>query len=434
MYSTKRKTTDEFAKRAKEIHGNKYDYSKVEYVNNITKVCIICPIHGEFLQTPKSHLNGCGCYECAREKWGKTNKLRKKIGENTIRTKKISKRKINNDNKEKYAIKTPVDTNTFIEEARKIHGDKYGYSKVEYTNSHTKICIICPKHGEFYQTPSQHLKGHGCDKCARENNGRQQRVTKEEFIEFANQKWNNKYDYSQCEYIDYYTKVKIICPKHGEFWQTPIQHLKACGCLKCVSEYKHNLLSSNTEEFIKKSEKIFHDKYSYEHVKYINNSKKVMITCPKHGDFLCTPANHLKGRGCPICKTEHYVYEERLYNLLLEIFDKNDIQRQTKTKWLTNNKSLDFYLPKYNLAIEHQGSQHFIPQVYFGGQEKFSKGVLNDMKKYEECWNNNIKLLYFAYEKNTVPKYYIDKVFTDENKFRELLKEIKINNKIIKKR
>lgn len=129
---SKRLTTEEFIARAKEVHGDKYDYSKAIYVNNRTKICIVCPKHGEFYQSPTSHLKGFGCSKCGYE--------------NLSRSK--SKK-----------------TEQFIKEAVLVHGNYYDYSKTEYKSNYTKICIICPVHGEFWQTPSNHLKGHGCGKC-----------------------------------------------------------------------------------------------------------------------------------------------------------------------------------------------------------------------------------------------------------------------------
>ena len=120
--------TNIFIERAQKIHGNKYDYSKVNYVKSSEKVCIICPEHGEFWQKPNSHISSKqGCPKC-----GKTGKLTQE---------------------------------EFIKRARYIHNDKYDYSKVEYVNSQTKVCIICPEHGEFWQTPNSHLSGIGCKKC-----------------------------------------------------------------------------------------------------------------------------------------------------------------------------------------------------------------------------------------------------------------------------
>ena len=125
-------TVAEFIMKSKNVHGLKYDYSKVEYVNSCTNVCIICPKHGEFLQTPNHHLMGCGCPKCSHQSY--------------------------KDN-----------TAAFIQKARNKHGMKYDYSKVEYVNSHEKVCITCPKHGEFWQTPTNHLSGRGCNCCKKES-------------------------------------------------------------------------------------------------------------------------------------------------------------------------------------------------------------------------------------------------------------------------
>jgi superfamily II DNA or RNA helicase len=182
-------TTEEFIKRAKEVHGDKYDYSKVEYKSAKEKVCIICPLHGEFWQIPSNHLHGYGCPKCS--------------GKNRT-------------------------TEDFIAEARKIHGDKYDYSKVEYVNTKTKVCIICPEHGEFWQNPCDHLIGKGCPKCSGVN-----KSNTEEFVKKAKEIHGDKYDYSKVFYINNKTKVCIICTEHGEFWQTPINHLNGQGCPIC---------------------------------------------------------------------------------------------------------------------------------------------------------------------------------------------------------
>lgn len=198
--------TKEFIEKAKQIHGDKYDYSKVNYINNCTKVCIICPKHGEFWQTPNDHLSGYGCGECGG-------------------TKKMS-------------------TEKFIEKARKIHGGKYDYSKVEYVNNKTKVCIICPEHGEFLMNPNDHLCGHGCPNC-----GGAKKLSKKDFIEKAMKVHDDKYDYSKVEYINNKTKICIICPEHGEFWQTPNGHLNGQGCPNCKESHLersiHLLLEKN---------------------------------------------------------------------------------------------------------------------------------------------------------------------------------------------
>ena len=191
-----------FLKKAKEIHGDKYDYSKVEYVNTNTKVCIICPEHGEFWQIPYSHLKGNGCPKCCK-------------------TKKLT-------------------TEEFIEKAREIHGDKYDYSKVEYINNQTPVCIICPEHGEFNQTPNKHLSGHGCSICNLNKRNVKNRLTTEEFIERARKIHGDKYDYSKVDYNGYEKYVEIGCPIHGFYKQTPDSHLHSDGCPKCGVTFSKN--------------------------------------------------------------------------------------------------------------------------------------------------------------------------------------------------
>ena len=215
-HSTKKLTQEQFVEKARLVHGNKYNYSKVNYINNRTKICIICPKHGEFWQRPGDHLNGCGCVECFNDdKRGKSSQL------NTI---------------------------SFIEKARKIHSDKYDYSKVEYVNNHTKVCIICPRHGEFWQTPNDHLDGCGCPMCGRIIANRKTSSNKEHFIEKARKIHSDKYDYSKVEYVNNHTKVCIICPRHGEFWQTPHSHLCGRECPYCKTSKMEKEISMLLKE------------------------------------------------------------------------------------------------------------------------------------------------------------------------------------------
>ena len=123
---------------------------------------------------------------------------------------------------------------TFIKQAKEIHGDKYDYSKVDYRGNKSKVILICPKHGEFAVTPNKHIsRGDGCPKCADEQNGINKRLSAETFIDRSKKIHDNKYDYSKVEYTNIETPVTIICPKHGEFKQTPYVHMKGCGCPKC---------------------------------------------------------------------------------------------------------------------------------------------------------------------------------------------------------
>ena len=221
----RRKTATQFIKEARKVHGNKYEYSKVEYKNGKTKVCIICPIHGEFWQAPIKHLMGAqGCPKCHLKGGKKVKKVNNVSFSNTIN----------------YAEK-------FIKEASIKHNNKYDYSKVEYINSQTKVCIICPIHGEFWQAPHYHLAGRGCPKCGRKI------VTTETYIEFAKEKYGNKYDYSKVNYVNRKTPITIICKEHGEFQISPIVFLTNINSEHCpICSTKINVLETRLFETIQK--------------------------------------------------------------------------------------------------------------------------------------------------------------------------------------
>ena len=188
-------------------------------------------------------------------------------------------------------------TINFIEKANKKHSDKFVYSKTEYVNARTKVTIICPTHGEFQQTPNNHLRTHGCPDCEK----RKRSWTTQEFIEKANKKHSDKFVYSKTEYVNYITKVTIICPTHGEFQQTPVNHLRGKGCLDCMKRRRREALTSTTQNFIEKASKKHSDKFVYSKTEYVNSRTKVTIICPTHGEFQQIPNNHLMGKGCPDC-------------------------------------------------------------------------------------------------------------------------------------
>lgn len=182
-------------------------------------------------------------------------------------------------------------TEEFIEKAIKVHGNKYNYDKVIYINCKEKIIITCTGHSDFEQTPSEHLQGYGCKKCAGNY-----KPTIKEFIEKANIIHNNKYNYDKAIYLNISTKIIIICLIHKEFKQTPGSHLQGNGCPRCQKNY-----ILNTEKFIERAKNIHNNKYTYNKVNYINDATKIIITCPNHDDFEQTPNSHLQGRGCSKC-------------------------------------------------------------------------------------------------------------------------------------
>ena len=334
--------TENFINKAKQIHNDKYDYSKVNYVNSKTKVCIICPKHGEFWQEPRHHLSKHGCPMCGKE---------------------------NSDRKQSLTL------NEFIEKSNQIHNGKYSYDKVNYVNAETKVCIICPKHGEFWQAPHSHLRGQGCPKCGRERNINSIKITNEAFIEKATQIHGGKYDYSKCIYKDSNTKVKIICPIHGEFWQIASSHLNGHGCVKCANIGKLNTIS----DFIKLSNNKHHGKYDYSRVNYINNATKVCIICPKHGEFWQRPDNHIKGQGCPKCGQITSKAEDEIINIL------KDFCPQRHNRTLLEGKEIDIYLHNLKLGIENNGLRWH--------SEEFGKDHRYHLDKLNECNEQGIRLI-----------------------------------------
>lgn len=135
------------------------------------------------------------------------------------------------------------------------------------------------------------------------------RLTKKYFIDKANIRHNNKFDYSLVEYISTHNKVKIICPEHGEFLQDPANHLRKIktnkGCPKCGTNSGANKISSSKEQFIEKAIIKHNIEYDYSLVDYKNAKTKVIIICSKHGEFLQIPDAHLNGKKCSKCSKVH---------------------------------------------------------------------------------------------------------------------------------
>ena len=286
-------------------------------------------------------------------------------------------------------------TNEFINEAKKVHGEKYDYSKVEYIDRKTKVCIICPEHGEFWQAPSNHLHGQSCPECARDKMREIKLKTIDEFVRKSKEIHGDKYDYSKSEYIGCFDKMRIICPEHGEFWQDPHTHLKGSGCPKCGKIKQDKNKSISQDEWIKRANEIHNNKYDYSKVVYTGCYDKVCIMCPKHGEFWQEANSHLRGRGCPKCRTSFLeatvVRFLRTHNI--------DYVYQYFPKFLNDgigHQSLDFYLPEYNVAIECQGLQHYRPVKAFGGEEQFKKQIELDNKKKKLCEDNGVRLLYYS--------------------------------------
>ncbi len=368
---------EEVIRRANEVHDGRYDYSLVEYKNYDTKIKIICPIHGIFEQLPSSHFSGSGCPKCGNERISKDKKRKKDIH---------GKIELSN-------------TEEFVKKAKEMHGDIYDYSLVDYTNAKTKIRIICPIHGVFEQTPNNHLKGQGCPSCGKIKKTNNQKPTIEELIKRAKEMHGDIYDYSLTKYTNAKTKIKIICPIHGVFEQTPDSHIRGRGCQKCGIDKFKNSRRSNTDNFIKKAKEIHGDIYDYSLVDYTNNTSKIIIICAEHGKFLLSPKSHLtKKSGCPFCTSS--IGERDIYKYLTKKEIPFEFQKTFKDCKYKHVLHFDFYLPKENICIEYDGIQHFKSVKYFGGEKAFRSRNKRDKIKNAFIEKNNMKLIRISYDKN----------------------------------
>ena len=274
-----------------------------------------------------------------------------------------------------------------------VHKNKFTYDESTFVDMHTKMRIICPIHGEFWQKPTRHIYGkHGCPDC---NGGI--KMTTEKFIQRAREVHGDKYDYSKTDLDNRDEKGRVIitCPIHGDFPQKPYVHLLGHGCQICGGS-----LPLDTNTFISRANLVHNNKYDYSKFVYVNNRAKGIIICPEHGEFPQVAEHHLNGVGCPFCKDSHL--ERETHISLNDLNIKHD--RTAHFDWL-GKQHLDFYLPEYFIAIECQGKQHFEPCTFGGISKEEAKENLIyvqelDERKSKLCKENNIFLEYINYDDN----------------------------------
>lgn len=334
-----------FINKAKIKHNDKYDYSKVEYKDSLTNVTIICPIHGEFQQTPQNHLRGRGCTLCGNVKKSK---------------------------------KMQMTNEYFIQKSNEIHQNKYDYSKTDLTkrDEKGKIIVICPIHGEFKVNPTLHLKGQNCPKCKGKGNNI------DDLIKKANEIHNNKYDYSKVIFSKMHNKVTIICPIHGEFEQTLSKHIsKKQGCPKCaaIQRGKNRLMDKNL--FFQKANTIHNNKYDYSKTVYNGMEEMITYICPIHGEIKQRPFDHLRGFGCYKCGN----LESKKENEIFEFIKKRNLTIEHGNRNILNGKELDIFLPSKQIAIEYNGLRWH--------SEEFGRNKWYHLNKTLECNNKGIKLI-----------------------------------------
>jgi hypothetical protein len=357
---TRKKTTEEFIEEARKIHGDKYDYFQSIYVKSREKVIIICDVHGKFEMMPNAHIDGKqGCIKCGRIQAG---------------------------------LKSRKTTEYFIEEARRIHGDKYDYSRVLYEKSNKKVTIICNCNYIFEITPNAHIgkQKQGCSKC-----GGCHKPTTEEFIENAKMMHGNTYDYSKAVYEKQKGKIIIICETHGEFIVSGLHHIHSlAGCQKCSNHYK-----PTTEEFIKKAKLTHGEKYDYCKVEYVACMKKVIIICNDHGEFEQNPVDHLRNCGCPRCCC--YQYSKigiRWLNFMSKFYDINIQHGENSGEYKIPNTryKADGYCENLRIIYEFHGDYwHGNPEIYEPNDKTYFNKTFGELYKKTMLKENKIRELGF---------------------------------------
>ena len=353
----KKLDTEEFIKRSRGVHGDRYGYTKSVYVDARSPIIVTCPIHGDFYTTPDRHINkGTGCPYCNGG---------------------IS-----------------LGTEEFIRRSREVHGDWYGYTKSVYVNNHTPVIITCPIHGDFLQAPMDHFDLiTPCPEC-----DLTRAVDTNKFIKKSRLVHGDRYIYDKTVYTGNRNPVIIICREHGEFLQRPHEHLIGHGCPYC-----NGGVSIDIEGFIARARLVHGDRYGYTKSIYINNHTPIIITCPIHGDFVQLPYNHLNGYGCPQCS------QSKLEIIFKNFLVSNNISfiEQATWEWLifVNKQRVDFYLPELGVAVECQGIQHFLSNDFFDKREPFDLRWEKDLNKQRLCMLHGIPIYYFSNLSTPTEKY-----------------------------
>lgn len=280
----------------------------------------------------------------------------------------------------------------FIERAKQIHGEFYDYSEVDYKNANTKVIILCPTHGSFTCTPWHHMDGVGCGDCWREKNDKHadQQLTQDEFLRRV---IHLPLDFSKSIYAGRRKKVLVSCPVHGEFMKSTASLLKGHGCKRCAADAYNKNRGITTAEFVKRAIKIHGNKYDYSKVKFNKLTDDIFILCDIHNGFYQQANSHLHGNGCIKCR------ESRGEKKIRVFLESKGINFESQKKFdfaLMKRLPFDFYIPKHNLVIEYDGDHHFKEVTFY--HRTLEEVQFVDRVKNNFCELKGIKLLRINYE------------------------------------
>lgn len=353
---SRKKTRDEFIVEAISVHGDKYDYSLVEYTGYDKKIKVICKTHGEFKTQARCHLKS-DCPKCA-------------------------------------AFQRTTTFDEFTNKANKVHNNRYVYDEHSYTNTNSKLNIFCEHHGWFEQMGHQHLGGNNCIKCTHLLSGSTQRTSQEDFIKRAKQTHINKYSYEKVIYKNANTKVSIWCNKCEKYFkQIPSLHLKH-GCKACSDKSNGLNLRKTNEQYIKDVDKVHKSFYSYEKTNYNKIGDKITVTCPIHGDFSIRASDHISGSGCIPCSIDIKKYNGWGHSLWEEFGNKskNFIAFQTYVIKCTDTitEEIFYKIGKTYLDIKYRFSGKSLPydyeiiKIFTGNGKEISKLEIELHRKYKQ--------------------------------------------------
>ncbi len=361
--SPKRITPEEWRRRCSDKHNGKYTCDLSNYINQDTPIEIICPTHGAFLKKPSTHLHYSGCPPCGY------------VRSSDTRT---------------------GDTAQYITRVSKIHSGKYDYSKTIYTGSKFKLIVTCPVHGDFNIVASRHLRKAGCQFCSKELMGKSRTKGRLYFIEKACRVHGDKYDYTQAVYKDYKTKLRIVCPTHGVFEQTPSGHIAGSGCSECGSDQ----MKITQDVFFKRVTKLHPELILDDKTRYSRADKLVTVKCKTHGYFDRIASELMRvprlGRvtiDCPKCESS--AGELKLRQILTTL----GFQFISEYKFLGSKWRYDFYIPELGILIEYDGEQHYRPISFFGGDVGYETIRQRDKDKDNLAKQRNAKLIRIPYTK-----------------------------------
>lgn len=351
------KNTQDFVAKATAKHKGFYTYAGSVYTGSNAKVTITCPVHGDFEQLASDHANtGKGCKACGNRRGAP-------------------------------AAFTLAD---FIRLAKARHGDRYDYAAAVYTTYKKRLIIRCPLHGSFEQIAGKHLKGHGCPTC---RDGKAQARNSSASLEQRCAAWkkgaaaqhNGVYDYAEAEFTSSKTPVKILCPDHGAFYQSPDNHLNnTTACPQCSRTSKSKKLQKTPQEWLQIFRAVHGERYDYPFPDTLQGCTEwITVQCKEHGDFTQRVDVHSQGGNCSRCGTRISAAEDTLTAWLQELLPK--VNMIMNSRQIIKPQELDIYIPSKSLAIEFNGT-HWHSDTY--------KPRLYHQEKSLRCQEKGIQLIH----------------------------------------